>query len=290
MAAIVFDNFSYAYDGATKVLDGIGLTVAHGSFTVVAGPSGAGKTTLCLAACGVVPHYFGGSMAGAVEVAGVNTAASSMGELAAHVGTVLEDYESQLVTMTVTEEVAFALENRGLEHNKIARRIGEVLAQVGLGGFEDREVGSLSGGQKQRLAIASVLAARPGILVLDEAASALDPEGAEDLYALLDGLNREYGLTVLVVEHDLARVLAYADQMVVLAGGRVACQGSPEEVLPAMWRQDGLAAMVPPLWRIKLGLEDRLGTEFAAWRDEDEAAADLGGFIGASRREGTKSA
>jgi len=290
MAAIVFDNFSYAYDGAAKALDSIGLTVARGSFTGVAGPSGAGKTTLCLAVCGAVPHFFGGSMAGAVTVAGGNTAGSSMGELAAHVGTVLEDYESQLVTMTVAEEVAFALENRGVEHGKIARRIGEVLAQVGLAGLEDREVATLSGGQKQRLAIASVLAARPGIIVLDEPASALDPEGAEELYALLSDLNRKYGMTVLVVEHDLARVLAHADQVVVLAGGRVACEGRPEEVLPAMWRQEGLAAMVPSLWRIKLGLEERLEAEFAAWRHENEAVAELGGYIGARRREGTKSA
>lgn len=290
MAAIVFDNFSYAYDGAVKALDGVGLTVARGSFTVVAGPSGAGKTTLCLAACGVVPHYFGGSMAGGVKVAGVDTAGSSMGELSAHVGTVLEDYESQLVTMTVAEEVAFALENRGVEHGGIARRIGEVLAQVGLAGMEDREVGSLSGGQKQRLAIAAVLATRPGILVLDEPASALDPEGAEELYALLAGLNREYGMTLLVVEHDLARVLAYADNFVVLAGGRVACQGRPEEVLPQLGRREELAAMVPALWQLKFGLEERLDVRFAPWRHEGEAVDELGDFIGASRREGSKSA
>jgi energy-coupling factor transport system ATP-binding protein len=290
MAAIVFDDFSYAYDGAAKALDGIRLEVARGSFTVVAGPSGAGKTTLCLAACGVVPHYFGGSMAGAVRVAGVDTAAGGLGDIAAHVGTVLEDYESQLVTMTVAEEVAFALENRGLDHATIARRIGEVLAQVGLAGLEDREVGALSGGQKQRLAIASVLATRPGILVLDEPASSLDPEGAEDLYALLARLNVEAGMTLLVVEHDLAKVLAYADRLVVLAGGKVAGQGRPEDVLPAMWHQAGLAAMVPSLWQLKLGLEDRLGERFAAWRDEGEAAAELGEFIGARRREGEKSA
>lgn len=290
MAAIVFDNFSYAYDGAVKALDGVGLTVARGSFTVVAGPSGAGKTTLCLAACGVVPHYFGGSMAGVVKVAGVATAGSSMGELSAQVGTVLEDYESQLVTMTVAEEVAFALENRGVEHGSIARRIGEVLAQVGLAGMEDREVGSLSGGQKQRLAIASVLATRPGILVLDEPASALDPEGAEELYALLAALNREYGMTLLVVEHDLARVLAYADDLVVLAGGRVACQGRPEEVLPQLARREELAAMVPPLWQLKFGLEEQLEARFAPWRHEGEAVEELGGFIGARRQEGTKSA
>ncbi|MDT8903098.1 energy-coupling factor ABC transporter ATP-binding protein [Anaeroselena agilis] len=290
MTAMVFENFSYAYDGAEKALDGVSLTVARGSFTAVAGPSGAGKTTLCLAACGVVPHYFGGSMAGGVKVAGLDTAGSSMGELSAHVGTVLEDYESQLVTMTVAEEVAFALENRGVEHGMIARRIGEVLAQVGLAGMEDREVGSLSGGQKQRLAIASVLATRPGILVLDEPASALDPEGAEDLYALLALLNREYGMTVLVVEHDLARVLAYADNIVVLASGRVACEGRPEEVLPLIARREDLAAMVPPLWQLKFGLEDRLDAGFAPWRHAGEAVEELGGFIGARHREGTKSA
>jgi energy-coupling factor transport system ATP-binding protein len=290
MAAIVFENFSYAYDGEVKALDGIGLTVARGSFTVVAGPSGAGKTTLCLAACGVVPHFFGGSMAGRVQVAGVETAASGMGELAAHVGTVLEDYESQLVTMTVAEEIAFALENRGEDHGRIGRRIGEVLAQVGLAGMEGREVGSLSGGQKQRLAIAAALAARPGILVLDEPASALDPEGAEKLYALLAGLNRDYGMTIMVVEHDLAKVLAYADNLVVLAGGRAVCQGRPAEVLPRLAANEGLAAMVPPLWRIKLGLEEQFKTGFGPWRDEGEAVAELEGFIGARRREDTKSA
>jgi energy-coupling factor transport system ATP-binding protein len=290
MTAIVFDNFSYAYEGAVKALDGIGLTVARSSFTVVAGPSGAGKTTLCLAACGVVPHYFGGSMAGRVQVAGIETAGSGMGELAAHVGTVLEDYESQLVTMTVAEEVAFALENRGEDHGRIGRRIGEVLTQVGLADMESREVGSLSGGQKQRLAIASALATRPGILVLDEPASALDPEGAEELYVLLAGLNRDYGMTIMVVEHELARVLAYADNMVVLADGRVACQGRPAEVLPRLAASEELAAMVPPLWRIKLGLEKQLETGFAPWRHEGEAVAELDGFIGARRREDTKSA
>ena len=290
MTAIVFDNFSYAYDGRRKALDGIGLTIPAGSCTAVAGPGGAGKTTLCLAVCGVVPHYFGGSMAGKVTVAGVDTVRSSMGELSAHVGTVLEDYESQLVTMTVAEEIAFALENRGLDHVSISRRIDEVLDQVGLTGLAGREVGSLSGGQKQRLAIASVLATRPGLLVLDEPASALDPEGAEELYALLARLNREHGMTLVVVEHDLARVLAYAEQLVVLDNGRVACQGAPGEVLPLLARREELAALVPPLWRMKLGLEEVLDTAFAAWRHEDEAVGELGEFIRACRREETKSA
>ncbi len=290
MSAIVFDNFSYAYSGDRKALDGVSLEVAPGSFTVVAGPSGAGKTTLCLAACGVVPHYFGGSMAGRVLVDGNDTAAAGMSEIAARVGTVLEDYESQLVTMTVAEEIAFALENRGEDSAKIGRRIDEVLAQVGLTGLVEREVGSLSGGQKQRLAIASVLATRPGILVLDEPASALDPEGAEELYALLAGLNQSYGITVIVVEHELARVLAHAHQLVLLAGGKVACQGSPAEVLAFMASRKEFAPMLPPLWQVKTGLETDLGLSLGDWRQEEEAAAELADFLISRQRGGVKSA
>lgn len=290
MSAIVFDNFSYAYSGDRKALDGVSLEVVPGSFTVVAGPSGAGKTSLCLAACGVVPHYFGGSMAGRVLVDGSDTAAAGMSEIAARVGTVLEDYESQLVTMTVAEEIAFALENRGEDSTKIGRRIDEVLAQVSLTGLAEREVGSLSGGQKQRLAIASVLATRPGILVLDEPASALDPEGAEELYALLAGLNQSYGITVIVVEHELARVLAHAHQLVLLAGGKVACQGSPAEVLAFMASRKEFAPMLPPLWQVKTGLETDLGLSLGDWRQEEEAAAELADFLISRQQGGVKSA
>lgn len=290
MSAIVFDNFSYAYSGGKKVLDGVSLEVAPGSFTVIAGPSGAGKTTLCLAVCGVVPHYYGGSMAGRVLVGGCETATVGMSELAARVGTVLEDYESQLVTMTVAEEIAFALENRGEDNAKIGRRITEVLAQVGLSGLEEREVGSLSGGQKQRLAIASVLATRPGILVLDEPASALDPEGAEDLYALLASLNKSYGITIVVVEHELARVLAHAHQLVLLADGRVVDAGSPAKVLAMMAGQAEFSAMLPALWQVKTGLEEATGLSFGDWRQEEEAAGELADFLIGREREGVKSA
>jgi energy-coupling factor transport system ATP-binding protein len=290
VSAIIFDNFSYAYSGGRKVLDGVSLKVAQGSFTVIAGPSGAGKTTLCLAVCGVVPHYFGGSMAGRVLVDGSETATAGMSELAARVGTVLEDYESQLVTMTVAEEIAFALENRGEDNAKIGRRIAEVLAQVGLTGLDEREVSSLSGGQKQRLAIASVLATRPDILVLDEPASALDPEGAEELYALLAALNQSYGITIVVVEHELARVLAHAHQLVLLAGGRVAAQGTPAEVLANMAGQEAFAAMLPSLWQVKTGLEEDLGLSLGHWRREEDAAAELAEFIISRRRGGVKSA
>lgn len=290
MAAIIFRDFSYAYPGTDKVLDNINLTIPKGSFAAVTGPSGAGKTSLCLAVCGVVPHYFGGSIAGEVLVAGTKTGDSSMGELAATVGTVLEDYESQLVTITVAEEVAFALESRGLDHASIRERVTEALAWVGLAGLEEREIASLSGGQRQRLAIASVLATRASILVLDEPASALDPEGAEDIYALLGSLNREHGITVVVVEHDLARVLPYADQMIVLAEGRVARTGGCGEVLPYLWRKEEFREMVPQLWGLKFGLEQELSRKFGEWRHESEAVAELADVLAGECGEGIKSA
>jgi energy-coupling factor transport system ATP-binding protein len=289
-SALEFRNFSYAYQGNDIVLDNINLAIDKGAFVAVTGPSGAGKTTFCLAVCGVVPHYHGGSIAGEVVVEGVRTIDGSMADMAVHVGTVLEDYESQLVTMTVEEEVAFALESRGLEAAVIRRRIGEILGKVGLANLEKREVSSLSGGQRQRLAIASVLATQPGILVLDEPASALDPEGAEEIYALLGALNREYGITVVVVEHDLSRVLAHASQFILLQAGRLLRQGSPEEVFPYMRQQEDLRQMLPPLWAVKFDLEQDLQTEFAGWRQEDDAVDELAGFLAVRPQEGYKSA
>ena len=204
--------------------------------------------------------------------------------------TVLEDYESQLVTITVAEEVAFALESRGLDHGSIKERVEEALAWVGLTGLEEREIASLSGGQRQRLAIASVLATKAAILVLDEPASALDPEGAEDIYALLASLNREHGITVVVVEHDLARILAYADQMIVMTAGRVARAGGCEDVLPYMWRQEEFREMVPQLWALKFALERDLNRKFGDWRHETEAVTELAGHLAEGCEEEVRSA
>jgi energy-coupling factor transport system ATP-binding protein len=290
MSAVVFNNFSYAYEGVDKVLDNISLVILKGSFTVLTGPNGAGKTTLCLAVCGAVPHYYGGSVAGEVKVAGTGTMASSMNQLAEYVGIVLEDYESQLVTMTVEEEIAFALESRSIDHGTIKERIERSLELVGLAGMEKREVASLSGGQKQRLAIASVLATKPSILVLDEPASALDPEGAEGLYALLGKLNSEYGITIVVVEHDLAKVLPYATQLVIMAEGKIAQAGSAEHVLQFMEQQEDMLDMIPEMWKVKIDLEQELNTCFGAWRSEADAIEELAKFLTSEPEEDYKSA
>lgn len=278
-AAIVFKDFSFAYQGQSQALSNINFTVPTGSFTAVAGLNGAGKTTLCFAVSGLVPHYFGGAVAGSVTVNGINTLATEVSLLAEQVGTVLEDYECQLVTMTVEEEVAFSLENRGVRPEAMKPVISETLRLVGLAGLEKREVTSLSGGQKQRLAIAAALAPKPAILVLDEPASALDPEGAEELYALLGRLNRETGLTLLIVEHDLARVLPHADRLLILDSGKLAAAGETAKVLNKMVGGSTCTELIPALWTLKKLLETESGDQFDAWLRDEQAVAELGEYL-----------
>jgi len=275
MSYITLENFSYAYTHPKKVLNNITVTIEEGSFSVVLGPNGAGKTTLCLTIAGAVPHYFGGSSVGDVHVAGINTLGSTMQDLALTVGTVLQDYETQLVTMTVEEEVAFSLENMGIDPKEVAIRGKDALLKVGLTGYEKELVTSLSGGQKQRLVLASVLATNPKILVLDEPTSALDPEGTASLYRLLGELNREHGITVLVVEHDIAAILPYADQFILLENGVLLVSNTPEDVLTFMASNQVFVEAIPSIWQLKLALEHHKAGQCELWRREQDAIVEL---------------
>ena len=283
MEAVRFEDFSYQYPKTGQGLDRVTLSVPQGSFTVVTGTNGSGKTTLCLAMTGLVPHFFGGAMSGRVMVEGYNTADRAVADTAANVGLVMEDYESQLVALTVFDEVTFALENAAVPAHLIRDRVLAALESVGLAGLEERELSALSGGQKQRLAVASVLVSRPAILVLDEPTSALDPEGAADLYELIARLNREQGITVVVSEHDLARALPHADSVVVMAAGRVALAGPLNEVLTRMLSEQVYDAAVPSLRRLKAALETEQ-RQFSAWMTAGEAAAEINACLKSARR------
>ena len=283
MEAVRFEDFSYQYPKTGQGLDRVTLSVPQGSFTVVTGTNGSGKTTLCLAMTGLVPHFFGGAMSGRVMVEGYNTADRAVADTAANVGLVMEDYESQLVALTVFDEVAFALENAAVPAHLIRDRVLAALESVGLAGLEERELSALSGGQKQRLAVASVLVSRPAILVLDEPTSALDPEGAADLYELVARLNREQGITVVVSEHDLARALPHADSVVVMTAGRVALAGPLNEVLARMLSEQVYEAAVPSLRRLKAALETEQ-RQFSAWMTAGEAAAEINACLKSTRR------
>ncbi len=274
-AVINFQDFYYAYQRDKLVLKHINLAVEKGSFTVVIGPSGAGKTTLCKAITGIVPYYMGGSYAGDVQVLGSTTKGKRVSDLALKVGLMLEDYESQLVSLTAGEEVAFCLLNHGFPPEEIKERVSRALEDVGLPGREDYQLDELSGGQRQRLLLASVLAVHPEIIVLDEPVSAMDPDGAESLYALLHKIYEEYGTTFVVVEHRVEFVLPYATNMVAVKEGRIAASGTCAEVAEQAYADPELRLLLPELWQVRGSLSAQYKLQFSLWRKPAEAVDEL---------------
>ena len=273
---IEFENYYFQYsNGPDLVLRNINLQIEKGSFTVIIGPSGAGKTTLCKSMTGILPYYMGGSYAGDVRVLGGSTKGKKVSDLAMQVGFMMEDYESQLVSLTAAEEVAFALVNHGFPPEETEARVRRALAAAGLPGRENYQLDELSGGQRQRLALASLLAVRPDIIVLDEPVSAMDPDGGESLYALIHTIRETHGTTFVVVEHRTEFVLPYMTDLVAVQDGRIAGAGKCEEVVPALYANPVLRPLLPDLWQIKGGLEARTGRHFGLWRNVAEAVDEL---------------
>ena len=226
------ENLSFTYNGTDKpALQNVSLTIDDGEFVLITGASGGGKSTLCRCFNGLVPHFYGGTISGQVEVQGMDIVRHSTRDLAVKVGMVFQDPENQLVTTDVEREIAFGLENLGLSKDLIARRIEESLDTVGIAALRLRKLGELSGGEKQKVAIASVLALHPEVLVLDEPTSELDPKGAEEVLSLVERLNDELGMTVVLIEHRLDRVIHLVDRVVVMHEGDVLTNGHPREVM-----------------------------------------------------------
>lgn len=274
-SVIRLSGFYYAYPQSDVLLKDINLSVEKGSFTAIAGPSGAGKTTLCRAMTGIVPTYYGGRYAGAVEVLGEDIRDKKISDLAMRVGIMLDDYESQMVSLTAGEEISFSLLNHGFSPDEVDARVKEALNDVGLPDRENYQLDELSGGQRQRLLLASVLATRPDILILDEPVSAMDPDGARSLYALVDRIHKAHGMTVVVVEHDLNYLLPYMTHMVLMETGKIKVQGPFEEAARRAFPQESLRANLPELWRIKLGLEAKYPVTLQNWRSEAAALQEL---------------
>lgn len=211
-------------------LEHINLSVRTGEFIGVVGPTGAGKTTLCMALAGIIPNLAEGEMTGSALVAGMDTSAVSVAELSVRVGYVQQDPESQLFCASVEDEIAFPLENRGIAPHRIDDRIDEVLRLVGMSDYRKRVPTSLSGGQMQRVALAAVLAAEPDILVLDEPTAALDPDGKREVFDTLTSLRRSRAgrdLTVVMAEQDTSHLPQWADRILVLDRGQLIAQGDP---------------------------------------------------------------
>lgn len=279
------EHFYFGYKKNKLVLKDVDFEVKKGSFTVIAGPSGAGKTTLCKALTGIVPYYMGGHYSGDVKILGETTKGKRVSDIAMRVGLMLEDYESQLVSLTAGEEIAFGLLNHGFPPEEVEKRTREALNDVGLPGRENYQLDELSGGQRQRLLLGGILAVHPEIIVLDEPVSAMDPEGANSLYELLFKIHQRYGTTILVVEHRIDYLLPYITDMIVLKEGSLVAASDFETSLRKMYRDEELKMLLPSLWKIKLGLEEKFGVKLGAWRNEQEAIAELKskGFTGGEK-------
>jgi energy-coupling factor transport system ATP-binding protein len=230
---IEFDAVSVTYPDATApTLVDVDLHVPEGELCLVVGRTGSGKTTLLRAVNGLVPHFTGGTLAGRVTVGGRDTASHPPRELADVVGVVGQDPQAGFVTDVVEEELAYGMESLGLAPDVMRRRVEETLDLLGLADLRARPLATLSGGQRQRVAIGSVLTSHPAVLVLDEPTSALDPPAAEEVLAALQRLVHDLGITVLLAEHRLERVVQYADRMVHVPGRGAPLEvGTPADVL-----------------------------------------------------------
>ncbi|PRH79962.1 cobalt ABC transporter ATP-binding protein, partial [Streptomyces solincola] len=227
------------------VLRGVDLTVEEGELALVVGHTGVGKSTLLGAVNGLVPHFTGGTLYGRVTVDGRDTADHPPRELADVVGVVGQDPLDGFVTDTVEEELAYAMEQLAVAPTVMRKRVEETLDLLGLADLRHRALYELSGGQQQRVAIGSVLTAHPRVLVLDEPTSALDPTAAEEVLSAVTRLVHDLGVTVLLAEHRLERVVQYADRVVHLPGDGRVVSGPPAEV----FRTSGIAPPVVELGR-----------------------------------------
>lgn len=244
---IEIENLSFTYNGAAEpALRQVSLRIEEGEFVLLTGPSGGGKSTLCRSLNGLVPHFYGGTMAGRVLITGLDTRKHATRELSTIVGMVFQDPENQLLTYDLEREIAFGLENLGLPPQLMRRRVEEALHAAGIAALRHRSLRELSGGEKQKVAIAAVLAMHPRVLVLDEPTSQLDPQAAEEVLNTVKRLNDDLGITVVLVEHRLERVVHLVDRVVVLDGGRVVADGPPRKVM-AQADMGPLGVGLPPL-------------------------------------------
>ncbi len=268
--AISLRDVSFRYPGATEdTLRNINLTIDTSDFVTVVGGNGSAKTTLCKTFNGLVPHYWNGEFAGVAEVCGIDTFTSNVAELSFRVGYVYQDFMNQLVRPTVRDEISFSPINFGMADHR--QRTTEAMEMLRITELSDRFVWQLSGGQAHLTALASVLAMRPDIIVVDEPVAELDPARALEIYQRLEILNQQHGITVVTIEHHAEFIAQFARSVVLMH------QGCPVWHLPvqdAVNRSHELAEHGIPAPQVVQAAQ-RLGHEFAP-RTVREAATLLG--------------
>ena len=230
MYAVEIENYSWKYEGSKFwALNNINLKIKQGEFVGIIGPSGAGKTTLCLSLNGLIPFRVYGTLKGHVKIFGKPTVESNIYELSKKVGMVFQDPETQFVTMSVKDEIVFGMENFGVPPDEMRKRLNWVLEKVRLKGMLDKAPSELSGGQKQRVAIASILVLYPEIFVLDEPTSDLDPVGKAEVFEIIAKIREDFDATMIVVEHEIEQISKYADRLILMNEGKILLDSPVDE-------------------------------------------------------------
>lgn len=232
MKKIVVENLKYKYPLTNELaLKGISFEVEKGEFIGIIGKNSAGKSTLCQSLIGLVPHFYKGGYGGKVFVDGLEVGKNEISEISTKVGIVFQNPFTQVTgsKLTVYEEIAFGLENMGISREEMKERIEYSLKLLDIYKFKDRNPFDLSGGQMQRMAIASIIAMRPEIIVLDEPTSQLDPQGSEEVFKSIQSLSKE-GMTVIMVEHKIEKIAKYSDRVLLLDNGNIVDFDIPQKI------------------------------------------------------------
>jgi len=247
--AVGVEGLTFTYHGGERpALFDVSFSQAHGEMIGVMGASGAGKSTLAKCLNRIIPEFEDGDFRGVVRIGGAPLADLRIHDVAPMVGMVFQDFEAQLFSTNVAHEVAFAMEQVGMGRDEMNARIAPALDAVGLHGFEHRDPTSLSGGEKQRLAIASVLALRPSVIVLDEPTTDLDPEGKAEVFELIQKL-RAQGLSLIVIEHESVELRA-SDRVIILREGAIIAEGTPATVMTRLDLLEECGVHPPDLNRV----------------------------------------
>jgi len=257
---IEIEDLSFRYAGSGRwALRNISLKIGEGEFAVFAGATGCGKSTLFKCLIGLIPQMYHGEYSGRVIVRGLDPSTTPISKMAQKVGMVFQNPDNQLFALTVENDVAFALENIGLERAEIERRVSKAFRIMGIEDLRHRSPFELSGGQKQRVAIASILALEPEILILDEPTSSLDGATAKKLLEELAEIRRKENITVLISEHRLDLVVREATRLIVMESGQIIADDEPREVLRQLLEDDYYMIELPKISRLAwaLGLSGR---------------------------------
>ncbi|WP_319760157.1 ABC transporter ATP-binding protein [Maridesulfovibrio sp.] len=233
MPAIKLKDLSFSHSGSEETaLKNINVEINKGEFVAIIGANNSGKSSLCYALTGVIPHLYRGKMQGSICINNQDTKTKSVPEISNEAGLVMNIPKNQLsgVRYTVFEEVAFSLENRGIEREEMKQQVAQTLKKIGIEELADRCPQHLSGGQQQKVVLASVLANNPEILVLDEPTTFLDPQGTRQVFEILHQLQQS-GKTIVIAEQNMELIAMYADRVIALHDGEMILDGTPSAVL-----------------------------------------------------------